>query len=67
MITQSVGCDVLGTHDSDRRAAFMHKHFLQAIESSLSIDEAGEETARDLSYVFAGYQGLDVGRFKLAL
>ena len=47
--------DVLGTRDSDAAAAFMHKH-LQAIESSLSIDEAGEETP-DLSDVFAGYQG----------
>ncbi|MBQ0815794.1 MAG: GntR family transcriptional regulator [Marinobacter sp.] len=47
--------DLLEARDSDAAAAFMRKH-LHAIESSLSIDEAENETP-DLGDVFAAYQG----------
>lgn len=46
--------DLLEAGDSEGAAAFMHKH-LHAIESSLSIDEAVDETP-DLRDVFAVYQ-----------
>lgn len=47
--------DLLGAGDEDGAAAFMQTH-LHAIESSLSIDEAEDETP-DLHDVFAVYQG----------
>ncbi|WP_408003624.1 GntR family transcriptional regulator [Pseudomonas saliphila] len=46
--------DLLGAGDKDGAAAFMQTH-LHAIESSLSIDEAEDETP-DLHDVFAVYQ-----------
>lgn len=47
--------DLLAAGDTDGAAAFMQTH-LHAIESSLSIDEAEDETP-DLHDVFAVYQG----------
>jgi DNA-binding GntR family transcriptional regulator len=46
--------DLLEARDSDGAAAFMHRH-LHAIESSLSIEDAVDETP-DLRDVFAVYQ-----------